>query len=86
MSNVLKKQTTPKSKKVLSLEIEVHVPNYDEEGNVIHDESSLDSDEEDEAFEGRFNAHLLEDEVLDQESYKGSMTDDSNLSEQNIKV
>ena len=86
MSTVLKKQATPKANKVLSLEIEVNVPNYDDEGNVIHDESSLDSDEEDEAFEGRFNAHLLEDEVLDQDSYKGSMTDDeSNKSASNIE-
>lgn len=66
MSEVLKRQATPKSKKVLNLEIEVKLPDYDEEGNVIHDESSLDSEEEDEAFEGRFNAHLLEDELLDQ--------------------
>jgi len=66
MSEVLKRQSTPKSKKVLTLAIEVHAPRYDEEGNVIHDEEELGSDEEeDEAFEGRFNAHLLEDEVLD---------------------
>lgn len=45
----------------------------------MHDEDFSD-DNEPEYLEGVFNAHLLEDEVMDQNSYKGSMTDESNQS------
>lgn len=83
MSAVLKSQTTPKAQKVLNLKIDVNQPEYDEEGQLI-----VDSEEDEEAyenFEGIFNAHLLEDEYLDQQSYKGSMTDeDSSLVENKL--
>jgi hypothetical protein len=72
MSDLLKKQATPKTKKVLTLQIEVNVPSYDEEGQLIVDEEE-DEEEGLENFEGIFNAHLLED---NQDSYKGSMTDE----------
>jgi hypothetical protein len=79
MSDVLRKQVTPKASKALTLKIDVNQPEYDEDGQLV-----MDSDEEEEDpenFEGIFNAHLLEDENLDKDSYKGSITDESNTSQ-----
>lgn len=78
MSNLLKNQPTPKAKKVLKLEIEINQPEYDEDGQIIHHEE----EEEDvlDNFDEYFNAHLLDEEYLDQQSYKGSMTDNESSS------
>ena len=64
MSNIILKQSTPKAKKVLKLEIDVNQPAYDEEGQLLHEDKS-DESEEEEMFEGIFNAHLLDEEELD---------------------
>jgi len=82
MSDILLKQSTPKSKKALTLKIDVNQPKYDADGKLIHDEELSEEDEED-PFDGIFNAHLLDEEEMDKHSYKGSMTDESNTSSHN---
>ena len=80
MSFVLQKQSTPKSKKLLNLEIDLNAPEYDREGQVVNndiDESESDED----CFDGVFNAHLLDEEVLDEQEYNGSMTPESKSKE-----
>lgn len=59
---------------MLSLEIEVNEPQYDEEGQLVLEDE--EDEEEPDAFDGVFNAHLLEEEYLDGQSYQGSMTDE----------
>ncbi len=63
----MKKKIRRMRNKVLDLEIVVEVPQYDENGDPIMDE------DEDDEFEhsGIFNAHMLEDEYLDQQEYVG---------------
>lgn len=74
MSSLLKKMPTPKAKKALTLKIDLNAPKYTETGDL---QNFSDEDPEDEEhFIGIFNAHLLEDDYLDKQSYKGSMTDD----------
>ena len=46
----------------MRLKIDINAPDYDDEGKLIHNE---ELDEEDEDIEGLFNAHLLDEELLD---------------------
>jgi hypothetical protein len=73
MSTVLQKQSTPKSKKMLDLKIDLNAPTYDAEGKVVHDDD-IESESDEECFDGVFNAHLLEEEVMDEQEYNGSMS------------
>lgn len=62
----IKSLMSSNKKKVLGLKIEVNEPEYDEEGKLIHKEEFDDDDEGLDNFDGIFNAHLLDEEVLDQ--------------------
>lgn len=51
----------------MNLEIDINAPEYDSEGKLIHNEDLDDDyDDEDDNLEGVFNAHLLDEELLDE--------------------
>ena len=76
MSLVLLKQPSPKSKKLLNLKIDLNAPSYDDQGKIVHDDD-IESESDEDCFDGVFNAHLLDEEVLDEQEYNGSMTSES---------
>ena len=65
-----KKKVKKTKQKILGLEIDINAPEYDADGNLIYEED--EDEEEPEALNGIFNAHLLDEEVLDQQVYLGS--------------
>lgn len=58
-----------KKEKVLSLEINIKSPKYDENGQPIYFSES--DDDEDNPHYGFFNMHLLDEDFLDQQPYLG---------------
>ena len=80
VDSLMKSKIESNKKKVLNLQIEVNEPEYDDEGKLVHKEEFEDDDEGLDNFEGIFNAHLLDEEVLDQQIYNGSMSSDSDKS------
>ena len=67
---------TSKINKVLSLKIEIHEADYDEEGKVIHKDMASDDDDEDynPNLDGIFCAELLDEEYMDAQEYTGELS------------
>ena len=80
VDSLMKSKIESNKKKVLNLQIEVNEPEYGDEGKLVHKEEFEDDDEGLDNFEDIFNAHLLDEEVLDQQIYNGSMSSDSDKS------
>lgn len=67
----LKHKIRETKQKVLGLEIVVEDIEYDSQGKQIRNEVDEDEEEYNDVFEGIFNAHLLDEEYLDQQPYEG---------------
>lgn len=80
-----KEKIKKRKQRILGLEIDINAPAYDDEGNLIYEESDED-EEEPEALTGIFNVHLLDEEVLDQQEYLGSATNSLNSSQQEEQI
>jgi hypothetical protein len=60
----MKLKISHKKEKVLSLQINISSPKYDENGKPIYQEES-EEEEDDNPHEGYFNLHLLDEDYLD---------------------
>ena len=68
--------------KIINLKIELNAPDYDGEGKLIHPEDEQSEEEElDDKLAEYFNAMLLDEEIMNQQVYEGSMTSSDDGSE-----
>jgi hypothetical protein len=64
--------------KIINLKIELNAPAYGDDGKLLHpedDESEKSEDEEiDDKLAQYFNAHLLDEDLMNSQIYEGSMS------------